>query len=78
MLNGWMAGAALMCAAAALWTSAGRAQERVQRLMDALVTAYLDFLARHEGNDIVWRDGTRMPFDDGKGERSFEARLEAG
>ena len=30
--------------------------------MDILVTAYPEFLARHEGNEIIWKDGTRMAF----------------
>jgi len=45
--------------------------------MAALVAAYPDFLARHEGNDIVWRDGTRMPFDDGRGVKDFETMLDS-
>jgi hypothetical protein len=43
-----------------------------QRLLDA----YPDALARIEGNDLVWRDGTRMPLDDGKGRKPFEDWLE--
>jgi hypothetical protein len=40
-----------------------------------LVAAYPDFLAGFEGNDIVWKDGTRMAFDDGRGAKDFETRL---
>jgi hypothetical protein len=47
------------------------------RLMDILVAAYPDFLAGHEGNDLVWKDGTRMPFDDGKPGKSFTTLLDA-
>jgi hypothetical protein len=36
---------------------------RAERLMAALVAAYPDFLSRYDGNDIVWKDGTRMAFD---------------
>jgi len=42
----------------------------------ALVQAYPDFLERAETNDVVWRDGTRMPIDDGKGAKSFDAMLD--
>jgi len=28
---------------------------------DALVAAYPDFLAGHDGKDLIWKDGTRMP-----------------
>ena len=52
------------------------AADRAQRLMGALVAAYPDFLAGAEGNEIVWKDGTRMPFDDGTGEKDFETRLD--
>ena len=37
----------------------------------ALVQAYPDFLDRIEGNDLVWKDGTRMRIDDGKGAKAF-------
>ena len=31
----------------------------------ALIGAYPDQLSHRDGNDLVWRDGTRMPIDDG-------------
>jgi hypothetical protein len=37
-----------------------------------LLAAYPDHLERIEGGTLVWRDGTRMPLDDGKGDKSFE------
>jgi len=40
-----------------------------------LVSAYPEYLQRVEGNDLVWRDGTRMPIDDGRPAKSFEQRL---
>ena len=52
--------------------SAGAA--RNARLLGRLVAAYPDFLQGRDGNDLIWRDGTRMPFDDGK-EKTLEARL---
>jgi D-alanyl-D-alanine carboxypeptidase len=33
-----------------------------RQLTDILVTAYPDMLTSHDGGDIVWKDGTRMPF----------------
>ena len=49
----------------------------------ALLKAYPDFLDRIEGNDLVWKDGTRMRIDGGKGDtkgdkstRPFEAMLD--
>ena len=43
--------------------------------LDHLVTSYPDFLEGHRGNVLRWKDGTEMPFDDGKGTKDFEARL---
>ncbi len=42
----------------------------------AIVSAYPDFLERIEGNDLVWKDGTRMAVDDGKGAKAFDAMFE--
>jgi hypothetical protein len=47
------------------------------RLMDILVAAYSEFLAGHEGNELIWRDGTRMPFDDGQAGKTFTKLLDA-
>src|SRR5579864_4583551 len=35
-------------------------------VLDKLVAAYPDVLARHDADVLVWRDGTRMPTNDGK------------
>jgi hypothetical protein len=42
-----------------------------------LVAAYPEHLDRVEGNEVVWRDGTRMTVDDGKGVKTFEALVDA-
>jgi hypothetical protein len=49
---------------------------RNARLLDRLVAAYPDFLKGHEGNELIWRDGARMAFDDGK-EKTLETRVES-
>jgi hypothetical protein len=41
-----------------------------------LLAAYPEHLERIDGGDLVWRDGTRMPLDDGKGDKPFEEWLE--
>ena len=41
-----------------------------------LVKAYPDFLDRVDGNDLVWKDGTRQRIDDGKPAKTFEAMLD--
>jgi hypothetical protein len=40
-----------------------------------LIAAYPEQLERIDGNALVWRDGERMPLDDGKGEKAFEQWL---
>ncbi|WP_157463866.1 M15 family metallopeptidase [Deinococcus pimensis] len=41
-----------------------------------LVEAYPAFLERVDGNDVVWRDGTRMPFEVGRTPASYVERLD--
>jgi hypothetical protein len=50
-------------------------QARANRLMDRLVAAYPDFLSGHDENNLIWRDGERMGFDDGV-QKTFAERLE--
>jgi D-alanyl-D-alanine carboxypeptidase len=40
-----------------------------------LLAAYPDQLQAIEGGTLIWRDGTRMPLDDGKGVKPLEALL---
>ena len=40
--------------------------------MDALLLAYPDALAGFNGTDLIWRDGTHMPVDDGRPGKSLE------
>jgi hypothetical protein len=49
---------------------------RNARLLDKLVASYPDFLASHDENTLIWKDGTAMVFDDGKGEKDFDTRLD--
>jgi D-alanyl-D-alanine carboxypeptidase len=48
--------------------AAGELSEDAQK---RLLAAYPDQLERIEAGSLVWRDGTRMPIDDGKGEKPF-------
>ena len=50
-------------------------QARANTLMARLVAAYPDHLTGHDDNNLIWRDGTRMGFDDGT-EKTFQERLE--
>ena len=46
--------------------------------MDDLLRAYPDALAGFDGADLIWRDGTRMPVDDGLPDKSMEEQLRHG
>ena len=43
--------------------------------LDVLVASYPDQLAGYDGNDLIWKDGTRMPLSDGRS-KSFDQMLE--
>ena len=45
------------------------------RKIKILLDAYPDTLAGVQGNEIHFKDGTRLPFDDGKGRKDFPALL---
>lgn len=47
-----------------------------QPALDGLVAAYPDHLASHDGTDLIWRDGTRMPISDGIENKPFEQLLD--
>jgi hypothetical protein len=57
---------------------AGAADDRAASasVSERIATAYPTAIERIDGNDLVWRDGTRMPLDDGKGVKSFTAWLD--
>jgi len=42
----------------------------------SLLKAYPEFLDRIDGNELVWRDGTRMQIDDGIAAKTFGAKLD--
>jgi D-alanyl-D-alanine carboxypeptidase len=44
--------------------------------LDALVAAYPEHLASHDGTSLVWKDGTRMPISDGRTGKTFEQLLD--
>jgi hypothetical protein len=46
--------------------------------VDELVRAYPDVLAGSDGANLVWRDGTRMPLDDARPDKSLEEQLRHG
>ena len=46
-------------------------------MLDALVSAYPDYLVGYDGKDLMFKDGTRHEISDGKKAKSFEQLLEA-
>ncbi|MEQ1696442.1 MAG: M15 family metallopeptidase [Hyphomicrobiaceae bacterium] len=70
----------LALSAALLWVGLAAAPVRAEAALVAgtgslggfsrLVAAYPQALDRIEGNDLIWRDGTRMAVDDGLGPKS--------
>ena len=70
--------ASLICAAA-ITPHEGTAQPldrpAVERNIVALIAAYPEFLERADGAALVWRDGTRMLIDDGRGAKTHEVLL---
>ena len=71
LFSGWFAG--FVCLALAVPGAASQVDNHWA--LQALVEAYPEFLAGYEGNVLIWRDGTRMPFDDGKGDKDFDTLL---
>lgn len=69
-----MLAAVLVCSVAKSAVSQVPAAGRVVE-MERLVKAYPAVLDRVEGNDLVWKDGTRMPIDDGRGAKEHELLL---
>lgn len=57
--------------------AAGLPAPAQDNLLDALVRAYPDFLVGHDDKVLIWKDGTRMPVADGRGDKSFEEKLRA-
>lgn len=59
----------------AIMIAEAQADNRATRLLDALVASYPDHLSGHDGRYLLWKDGTRMVFDDGKGPKPFKQLL---
>ena len=61
-------GAAALLALVASGAHAGTLSDESRR---RLLAAYPEHLQRIEGDTLFWRDGTSMPLDDGKGDKTF-------
>jgi len=58
------------------WAGAALAGELSAEQQARLLAAYPDALQSIEDGVLVWRDGTRMPLDDGKGEKPIQNWLD--
>src|SRR4051794_36514329 len=71
----WMHRALKTSSVALALFAAAAAPTLADPALDALVAAYPDQLASHDGKDLVWKDGTRMPIADGRTGKSFDDLL---
>ncbi len=67
--------ASVFVAAMALTWTAVQAGELDSTNRARLLAAYPDFLKSFDGDQLVWKNGTSSPIDDGKGVKPFEAWL---
>jgi hypothetical protein len=58
-----------------LWAFPAAAQTREQKAQ-ALINAYPDYLAGFDGVNLIWKDGTRMPFGEGRADKPLEELLD--
>src|SRR5215470_11345465 len=54
-----------------------QAADDTSAILDVLVAAYPDHLAGHDGKDVIFKDGTRLPASDGRSGKSFDELLDA-
>lgn len=70
---GWLTRLAAAVTLAASGAMAAAAQPAsIEAAGRRILGAYPDHLAAVEDGVLVWRDGTRMPIDDGRGQKRFE------
>lgn len=70
-------GAATLGVTATAGAAGGTAEHDSVAATARLPAVYPDALDRIDGNALIWRDGTRMDLDDGKGLKPFAAWLAA-
>ncbi len=56
----------------------GACRRAIAASVNDLLRAYPDELAGFDGTNLIWRDGTRMPVDDGRHDKSLEEQLRHG
>jgi hypothetical protein len=71
-----MIGAVLLLLAGASARADDVARDAMAAKAARLIAAYPDHLERLDGNMLVWKDGERMPFEDGVAGKSADALLD--
>ena len=71
----WLAAVLAAFAVAPALGQKGDAASRSALIGERLKSAYPDFVARVDGNDLVFKDGTRFAIDDGLAEKSHDEWL---
>jgi hypothetical protein len=66
------------CCVAITWSLLLTSVTSFAASIDDLLRAYPDALAGFDGVNLIWRDGTRMPVDDGLPDKSMEEQLRHG
>lgn len=64
--------AAVALAASGAMAAAAQPASSIEAAGRRIAAAYPDHLAAVEDGVLVWRDGSRMPIDDGQGQKRFE------
>lgn len=68
--------AVLASAASAQAAGYGAAPADINAKLDALVRAYPDFIARHDGTTLYLKDGRKFAISDGRTNKTFDAMIE--
>lgn len=70
-LKGWVQKIGLVVVALSVAAPDSQAASLSGANKQRLLSAYPDHLKEFDGDTLIWRDGTRMPLDDGQGVKPF-------
>ncbi|MGO9171018.1 MAG: M15 family metallopeptidase [Rhodomicrobium sp.] len=58
------------------WLAAPAGAQTLEQKAQALIDAYPDWLAGYDGADLIWKDGTKMRFGEGREDKPLEELLD--